>query len=276
MVDTKWILIQTGRERDFSRVKNAVESFGREATVVTLKQVYEGTSLPESTNSVVYGPVRAVEFATATYGWLSWLNLPKLACTAYFPVFGQHLVNSDYVMLPLGDVPRQWNSLTAFLSKGGEETLFVKPNQNNKLFVAGSMCVEEVRSLRNALDADELVVISGCKEIHREWRCFILNTSYLTGSLYRDGDNVSKCLLSREDVIEFANAMAQMRYPELPPVWVIDVAETEHGLRVLEVSDSASAGFYEADHDLLIKHISLEADSFHKQQSALPRSFGQR
>lgn len=56
MVDTKWILIQTGRERDFSRVKNAVESFGREATVVTLKQVYEGTSLPESTNSVVYGP----------------------------------------------------------------------------------------------------------------------------------------------------------------------------------------------------------------------------
>ena len=57
------------------------------------------------------------------------------------------------------------------------------------------------------------------------------------------------------------------KYPELPPVWVIDVARVDDGMRVLEVSGSDSTGFYEADHDLLISTISLEADERYEQRS---------
>jgi hypothetical protein len=265
MNNAPWILIQTvadAVEADMQLIKASAEKIGRRVHIIGLKQLYENDRLPVEPRAVVYGPAQAVVYACETYGWLSWVDTAAQSCTRYYPAFGEHLVNADYVFLPIGDAARRWNWLTSLWpSEGGK--LFVRPNDNQKSFAAEVMDCSDIVRLQRAFDPDALIVVAPVKRLHREWRCFMHHDRYLTGSLYRqDGESLRSAQVPAE-VIEFANKMAALRYPGLPPVWVVDVAETDDGLRVLEVAGCDSVGFYLSDCDLIVGTISQEADKFY-------------
>lgn len=266
MIKANWVLIQTNRnnpEPDLQRIKVALETLGRTVAVTGLKQVYEEFSeLPVMENVVPYGPVRAVEFGIAQHGWLPWLALGLQTCTTYYLLYREHLVNSDYVILPLSAVVPRWSEFVAtFGSKDGQ--LFVRPNESDKIFPASLMTFEDVQQLNGALNPSPLVAVSSCKEVRREWRCFMRRGTFLTASVYAEfGKRVRKTCEVPGEIRQFAEQMAQFVPSGFPPVWVIDIAETAAGLKVMEIADTLSTGFYEANHERILEAVSVEADAF--------------
>ena len=260
MNKAQWVLIETGRG-SLERVRTAIEAIGRDVSVFSMGDVYENRSIPGLAHVVTYGMHNVAQYASEHYGWLSWIDPPTERCSTYYPRFRDHLVNSDFELTTLGALARDWSACVSRFGKG-TDVLFVRPDENNKAFVAEPMVLTDVISLLRVLDPNTMVLVSSCKNIHREWRCFMHGTSHLTGTLYRNGDGDPRSTGVREDVREFAERMGQFRYDGLPPVWVIDVAETDRGLAVLEISDWC-VGFYEADHDLIVRAVSMEADLFY-------------
>lgn len=262
----KWLIVATGRDEDNERICQAARDLGREVRKVSIKDVFEGTNLYSADDPavVVYGSVWSTEHITKTYPWITWMDLESTTCSAYYPRFGQYLMQDPYHMLPLGDLRRMWDYLYSLY--GEDEHLFVRPNENDKAFTAKCITKRDCIYFDRAGQPENMiVVVSRPKRITIEYRLFMHHKKFLTGSIYKVEGQLLKSDVIPPAVIEFAEkAAAQGHYEGLPPVWVMDVAELLDAVRpyrVLEVSGSCCAGFYAADHNKIIAAISAEADT---------------
>jgi hypothetical protein len=96
------------------------------------------------------------------------------------------------------------------------------------------------------LTPDTMVAVSPLKAIHAEWRFFVVDGKIVTGSLYKRGDRVIHLpLLHREDAELFAEKMVEKWQPDR--AFVMDVALTDDGHKVIEYNCLNSAGFYKAN-----------------------------
>jgi hypothetical protein len=95
------------------------------------------------------------------------------------------------------------------------------------------------------LHQDTEIVISPTKKIYSECRLFIVDGVVVTQSMYKVGNRVIGNSDVNECFIEFAQSMANKWQPA--DGFVIDVADTPNGLKVIEVNCLNSSGFYECD-----------------------------
>lgn len=260
-----WLVIDTGRPEDVKRVADAVEAEGHPCRTVSLKDVYENpdNKLWSEDDVVVHGPVKPTDYLCKTRGWLAWLDLNQTTCRKYYSYFGQWLLQDKYVMLPIGDLRRQWDFLYKLF--GEDEHLFVRPDENDKMFTAKCIDRREVSHFERAgLAPETLVVVSRPRRIAAEYRIFMHRGVYLTGSLYKVDGQLMKLPDVPKEIQVFAELAATHRYRELPPVWIMDVCEIvdKQKYRIVEVSGSSCAGFYESDHAKIVQATSIEAELF--------------
>lgn len=272
-----WLLINTNRPEDVQRIANAIESTGQTYKILSLKQAYElGPDTAESIDNllfrfdgvskkilkpIIYGPPLPVEHCTKNYSFVSWLDLSSLTCSTYYPVFGEHLLNSEYIMMPLGDIKRNWQRLLKLFNQ--DYYLFVRPNDNAKSFVGQLTSYDDLVTLQRAGQPDNLIcVISTPYTIKEEYRLFFRHRKYITGSSYRINGEVIKSSKIPDRILKFAENAAMLKYPELPPVWIMDVGIVEEldQPKIIEVSGSLCAGFYECDHKAIIEAVTQEAE----------------
>lgn len=263
----EWVVVETGKEADVDLMVAAVKATGRTCYRVSMKQVFDSDlnfwerGIPLHRNVVCWGPINSIQELGDKYGFMTFMDLGHIDCLKYYAHFGQYLVQSEYVMLPIGDLRRRWDSLEKQL--GEDRSLFVRPNQNDKMFTAKCITKRDLIYFdRAGLDLKTLVVVARPKKIKQEWRLFFQGTNFLTGTQYRKDGELFKEEGVPEMFLEQAKQIAERcHYPELPPVWVMDIAEVEDypTIQVLEVSGSACAGFYDADHIKIINAISEEA-----------------
>ena len=98
-------------------------------------------------------------------------NADGLACQYYYPRIGSYLLNSDYVMLPVGS----FNARKSFLRSVMGDNLFVRPDTVWKSFTGGCF-VHPVASDFGYLNPETLLLISTAKKpIKYEWRCIVAN-----------------------------------------------------------------------------------------------------
>lgn len=269
-MEAGWVLVNTEQEQDIARIARiaeAVRKSGREATILSIKEAYDDNFSerhPAKKEIVLCGPVRPVLHLSGRKEWLSWLNLEKIKCSTYYAAFGQFLLNARYYMLPLAEVRRRYDMIIdSFYREETLESFFMRPDQNDKSFNAGVMSRKDVSDILRVTPADTLCVVAPVIRIRKEYRCFVHRKTYLTGSLYKENGAITKSSEIPEEVIRFVNNVGHLYVDgELPPVWVMDVGQTASGLGVLEVSGSSCAGFYEADHDLIVGAINKEADKY--------------
>lgn len=262
----EWIVVNFGSQDQNKRIVDNLREMGRVVHTPTLKQAldsdlkWEERGLPDHKNVVVYGSITSTDVLTKDYGYLSWLDLEQTDCTAYYARFGKYLVQDPYVMLPLGELRRRWDWLYERFGEDGH--LFVRPSANDKAFTA--KCIERrdcVYFDKAGQDPATLIVVSRPVLITREYRLFMHHKKYLSGSLYKVAGQLLKSGDVPEEVVKFSEMVAtQCHYQGLPPVWVMDVAEVGDEWKVLEVSGSSCAGFYEADYKKVLQAISEEAD----------------
>jgi hypothetical protein len=166
-----------------------------------------------------------------------------------------------------------------------DDNIFVRPLHDTKSFAGNVMTKEAFEAWRDKVrnypyqDEQKInmnleVVISSPKVIYSEYRFFIVNGKIVTQSLYRRGGKLISDDNVDERVINFVRYMIQVWEPSV--AYVLDVAETPDGFKVIEINTFNSSGFYACDVQKiviaiedLVKHYSLEYMAKYKSRGIL-------
>jgi len=160
-------------------------------------------------------------------------------------------------------------SITARISEGFDVTnmsdqLFVRPVDDSKAFAGvvmskydffdwvQSMSVIEEEEFQ-PLHKNTKIAVANWKHINAEYRLFVVRGKVVTASLYKQGNVVRYSDIVDNDVLWFAACMIRMWQPA--PAFVIDIADTTDGFKVIEINNINSAGFYAADCQKIVAAI---------------------
>jgi len=128
---------------------------------------------------------------------------------------------------------------------------FIRPNEDDKSFAGTTMTREEIKEWYSKileidnpnLNADTLIFVSEKKEIKKEWRNFVVNQKVIDSSRYMSNGVLN---ISTEDcpkeMIQFVEESAAEFSPH--DIFVMDVAETSNGFKIIECNCFNGTGFY--------------------------------
>jgi len=104
------------------------------------------------------------------------------------------------------------------------------------------------------LTEDTLIQVASPKKLTQEVRFWVVDGKIITQSTYRRGSFLSYDNIVDQDAIDFAQSMVDIF--QLAKTFVIDLALTPEGWKIIECGSTSCAGFYDADMQKLI--MSLE------------------
>ena len=108
------------------------------------------------------------------------------------------------------------------------------------------------------LNKDTEIVISPLKDIYYEVRCFVIDKKIVTQSIYKRGNYVVYDPLVSQDILDWTQSMIDKWVPDR--AFVMDVAQTPDGFKIIEVNNISSSGFYACDLNKII--IGIESMVF--------------
>lgn len=170
----------------------------------------------------------------------------------YSKHYDENLLNHDSRICRFGD-DFEWPT----------EDLFIRPCDDSKVFDGKIFNVEEWSKLKEyfkmeglvtSLTDDTLIQVASPKKIYREFRFWIVNKRIITSSQYKLGDFVVFSDLIDENAYEFCESM--INEFQLADAFIMDIALTSDGPKIVECGCINCAGFYESDPQLLL--MSLE------------------
>lgn len=149
-----------------------------------------------------------------------------------------------------------------------KEPIFIRPCSDHKTFAGLVIEPDKMQSWQEqilgisdgyaTLTPETLVLSATPKVILSEFRFFIVDGQVITGSTYKVGLYPHYSPEYDESAKAFAEQAAQVWQPDR--AFVLDIALTPAGPKIIEINCLTSSGFYEADVDSLVE--------------ALERSFG--
>ena len=164
--------------------------------------------------------------------------------------FGEeNILNADSIVAKLKD------SWVAYV-QSGFDSVFVRPTDDSKAFAGIAMDSVDFEKWywgREAIKEEEfqplhqntIISIASIKNILTEYRLFVVDGKVVTASLYKRGTVVISDSNVDDVIIDFAQKMVDKWQPA--KAFVIDIADTDKGLKVIEINNINSAGFYECD-----------------------------
>lgn len=190
-------------------------------------------------------------------------NFKQFECSYYYPKFGKHLLNSDYVMLPFGELNRRkW-----FLIEMFGPDMFIRPNGGTKQFTGQVLSETNWSSSLELLGwydtpDDAIVVIASPQKIDAEYRVVMKGKEPITGSQYSSweerylrGEEKERRLCENDSLFDYVRSvMKEVNYfPD--PVWVLDIVRQNETYSVLEVGAISCAGLYGCDLNKIVDAI---------------------
>lgn len=155
-----------------------------------------------------------------------------------------HMLNEEAITAKVKDIdiPIHWNKFFARPTedtKSFSGTVFNKPDFEDWL-----KKLKEMNS-KATLNGETTIMIAPLKNIYCEYRLFVVDKKIVTGSLYKLRDQVIYSEILDENVLSFAKEMIQEWTPDR--AFVLDIAITDEGMKIIEVNNINSSGFYKAD-----------------------------
>lgn len=204
----------------------------------------------------VYGSTGLGEVAKAR-GWAPGYYDDNLDYAKMLANFGRQAVNYEAVCMPLGEVTR------ALEAKMGD-TFFLRPVLDTKSFAGCTMTWEDLSAFQAGIarvekDRDvslrlaDMVVVAPLKEIYTEYRFFVIGGRVVTGCRYKHQGLVRPTAVVPNNVVEFAKRCVAHWSPN--KAYTLDIADTDYGLKVLEMNSANSAGFYACDIGLIVEAV---------------------
>ena len=103
------------------------------------------------------------------------------------------------------------------------------------------------------LNKDTIIAVAAAKKIYSEYRLFVVDRSIITASMYKLGSVLTTTDDVDTYVLDFARIMIQRWRPA--QAFVMDIADTPDGLKVIEINNINSSGFYACDPQKIITAI---------------------
>ena len=165
--------------------------------------------------------------------------------------YGTNLLNYDSVVCRFADVPKI------------DKSFFIRPCDDTKSIVGHVVNWSAYKEWRDriatlgdtysTLTSDTMVTVAPVKQILREYRFFVIDGVVVTGSLYKIGRQAHHSPDVDPDVWSYAQRMVDTWQPARG--FVIDIALTAEGPKVIEINCLNSAGFYSIDMSKLVQAV---------------------
>ena len=178
-------------------------------------------------------------------------NQSNLKTSLWIQKLGNRVLNYDSKFMTLAEA----------MENIGEGMFFMKPDNDLKDFTGSDVDAQGIKKFYDSVSAggflfgtDIEVVISPIKNLGWEYRCFMVGdkvvsaSSYKLKSMLRDDKRVS------QDIIDFAEETAKIWKPD--NAYVMDICETDNGLKVVEFNCVNASGFYSCDAEKIVRSIS--------------------
>jgi hypothetical protein len=244
------ILMKTLKEKKIPHIEVKVVPFSDDKLLPSEFDSHEykgiiddikGVEIPNNTPVMVLGGTTLAKIAERR-GWNpgSFLN-ENFHYNQWKNALGDYLLNSEAMVGNLRDINPAW------------DTFFIRPCEDTKDFSGIVYTKEGFNRWREELLKDEdsypfinsEVVSSPVKIIEAEYRFFVVDGHIVTYSQYKLGDKLYKNATVDKEVIQFTKEMINLWQPAR--AFVIDIAKTNEGYKVIEINNFNSAGFYDAD-----------------------------
>jgi hypothetical protein len=277
-----WLIDATAFEHYHDELAAAIVRHGHQVISINPPEppyVWDDTGrsyrkkIPAGSCVITHGDIGLVTRVLADGDWLpgAFATINNYFCSRYFPTLGRFLLNRHYIMLPYGEMLRCESFLFDTLGRQGK--LFVRPDSPLKLFtgtlITQATYARDVEYLGfYEFPSESLVVVSAPQAITREWRFLVVRGEVITGSLYKDGDNLQfSCPDFDPQAKEFAAEVAAAGFAP-DPVWIMDVCQTAAGtFHLLEIGCFSFANLYGCNKDQVVAAVSRAAVAYWKTKA---------
>lgn len=281
----KWLLTMIRSEPDPIRgwtktdidaldIAAALERNNIPFKTVLMRDIMMNNPMPYTGEDTVFvqGTVSSVRDLLRRYGWLSWAPMDSLKCSNYYPYFLPYILQQEHVFLPAKDLAHNWCSVVKWM--GSDGGLFVRPDGNTKGFTGGVFSRKQFQEdILGTISADTMVVAAKPVVILKEWRVLTVNGEVVTGSSYQpeEAEGVPSewsdwnPICFREAVRKLYLDAKEKGYDALPSMIHFDFAQTETGIRLLELSAVNCAGYYAMNLDKAVTAITKQAELEYSQ-----------
>jgi len=264
-----WVLQDTFSDEGWKSLLETMDRFGFPYSIHKVVP-FEGRLIPEPDidhqNVICFGSY-SMRHAAKKYGWYPGVfDVGEVDFAVQRSHWGTEMLNHDSVIVPL-----KYIELTG--------KCFVRPVDDSKTFNGGVWSPDDFNGwIHNATEIhDTLCQVAPVKEIWSEYRFFVVGDEVVTGSRYKLGDNVSYSRDIDRHFWDYAHAVAGSAFVCFPgrkndpkwrpaPAYVLDICETPHGIKIVEINTINSSGFYAADVPKLV--FALEA-AFNEHKSRI-------
>jgi len=190
----------------------------------------------------------------------AWCNFDHMKCSTYYAHFGEHLLNQQYLMMPVGDLLRRWDNLTIHAP---DQSWFIRPDSGAKPFTGYVVAPDEkhkIQTLIQAVGPETLIVVAPEKQITTEWRFVICNRKVVAGCQYLPIESVSY----EPSSFCLAGIIASHEWqPDL--CYTVDIANSEGRVYLLEINSFSCAGLYCCDMASIVRWVSAAAEAEWKE-----------
>jgi len=259
-------LIETGVFADTAaRVTAALEARGQPWT--RYEDGMPDVGLPPAGACVLFwGSLGAAYQARVAARWTPGAigAIERFTCSAYYARFAPLLANADAVFTTAEGLARDAGAVLAAL--GHAERVFVRPDSPQKPFsgrtlAAGAITLEALDHGFYYDDASLPVVVSRHRSIGREWRTVVADGAVVAGCEY-GSERRGRAADLPDGVREVAARVATADW-QPAPIYVVDVAEVDGELRVMELNPFSGADLYLCDADAVVEAASGIAERLH-------------
>lgn len=160
---------------------------------------------------------------------------------------GKELLNHEFYMGELWDLEPK------------EESFFIRPTGNTKLFTGMVITKEEFDTWKKREDPKnspyqgQNLLVSPIQEIVSEYRFFVVNQAIVASSSYKAHDALNVSMVPSKEMTQYT--MDRIKQFPLSKAFVIDVAETTDGYKVVEYNNINTSGLYGCDELALVQAL---------------------
>lgn len=160
---------------------------------------------------------------------------------------GEELLNNEAIIDTFGKIEPKW------------DVFFLRPCEDSKDFSGGIFEKEEFYVWRQQLEKigylfkEHDVFASPIKKIKEEYRFFVIDGEVTTYSQYKKEDTLYKNKNISNEVIQYVKRIVQIWQPA--KAFVVDIAKTNDGYKIIEYNNINSAGFYDCDIQKIVEKI---------------------
>ena len=246
---------------------SALERYNLPHTVVkVIPFVHELQEDINPPNPVIAMGAHTLSLISEAKGWNPGIYInDNFDYETYIKEWGKYMLNYESQICT-------WSDIDKSVTKDND--VFIRPCNDGKVFAGEITTSEKIKEWKKkiedmrivfslgkteAIPEDTKILISPLKKIYNEYRFYVVNGKPITGSLYKEGTRIYSKVCIDECVFRFVQRMIDIWQPD--KAFVMDVADTPNGYKIIEINSLNSSGFYACEMDKVV--IALEEMNEH-------------